>query len=47
MGEGQARGPGSHLPRVCEMVSSAPLPPIPSLVSGFLSVCPPLGGEGR
>lgn len=47
MGEGQARGPGSHLPWVCEMVSSAPLPPIPSLVSGFLSVCPPLGGEGR
>ena len=48
MGEGQAWGPGSHLPMVvCEMVSLAPLLPIPSLVSGFLSVCPPLGGEGH
>lgn len=47
MGEGQAWGPGSHLPRVCEMVPSAPLPPIPRLVFGFLSVCPPQGGEGR
>lgn len=46
MGEGQAWGPGSHLPRMYEMVSSVLLPPIPSLVSGFLSVCPPLGGEG-
>lgn len=28
------------------MASSAPLPPTPSLVSGFLSVCTPQGGEG-
>jgi hypothetical protein len=46
MGEGQAWGPGSHLPSACKMVSSAPLPPIPSPVSGFLSVCSPQGGEG-
>lgn len=49
IGEGQAWDPGSHLPRACEMASSATphLPPIPSLVSGFLSVCTPQGGEGR
>lgn len=35
------------LGHMSEMVSSALLPPIPSLVSGFLSVCPPQGGEGR
>lgn len=51
IGEGQVWKPGSHLPRACEMASSVPppspsLPPIPSLVAGFLSVCTPQGGEG-
>lgn len=45
-GKGRSGVPEATCQGVCHGLFS-PLPPIPSLVSGFLSVCPPQGGEGQ